>query len=65
MTDSIKIIGGSPQPGNPATIVVVSAKVNADGKLPEIKPEGERVINGSPQPGHKPPRVIVPGNAQA
>ena len=47
MTDSIKIIGGSPQPGNPATIVVVSAKVNADGKLPEIKPEGERVINGS------------------
>ncbi len=56
----IKIIGGSPQPGQPGFGLpphkrgtpVVSTKLNADGKLPEIKPEGDRIINGAPQPGH-------------
>ncbi len=60
MTDGIKIINGSPQPGHPGFnlpraeqgLPLVSTKLNADGKLPEIKPEGDRIINGAPQPGH-------------
>jgi hypothetical protein len=60
-----KIIGGTPQPGNPATQIVVSANVNADGKRPAPKIDGDRIINGSPQPGGPSPSRIVSHSAKA
>jgi hypothetical protein len=63
MTDSIKIIGGTPQPGNEATQIVVSppAGLNADGKIPQPKPYEPGAINSSQQPGGPPPSLIVAG----
>jgi len=66
MTD--KFIGDPLRPRAPwqkEAVPVVSANVNADGKVPEPKPPGERVI-GDPDrrraPWQKEPTRLTPGD---